>query len=171
MSRTKAKKTMVKVLKTSHKGFPIHKEIHKKGRKMLKWQSNTPKVVIDNIRTLDYGLVSKVIKPIADIDPIKICTLPNAIAAETEEPQNDLIAKQQQIGDESRSTVENFGENFMNALGDGGTSISATDYYKNLTQISAHFMSYNSKRKVKRIDSGTEVDDGYESDDGLLDFA
>lgn len=116
MSRTKAKKTMVKVLKTSHEGFRMHKEIHKKGRKMSKWRCNTSKVVIDNIRTLDYGLVSKVIKPIADIDPIKICTLPNAIAAEIEEPQNDLNAKQQQIGDESRSTVENFGENFMNAL-------------------------------------------------------
>lgn len=124
MSHTKAKETMVKMLETSHEGFRRFKEIHKKGRTMLKRQCKTPKAAIDNIRIMQRDhklLVKEFINPITDIDLIKTCTVPKAIAAEIEEPENDFNAEQDQIECENWEKVE---ENSMNTVADGGKSIS-----------------------------------------------
>lgn len=161
---------MVKVLQTSDEGY--RKDIHKINRKTLNRRCKTPKVAIE-----DY-FVSKAMKSIADIDTIKTCTVPKEIAGGFEEHQDEV--NNEQIANGNKATVEenvdNVGENYINAVDDGGSSFSAADYHKSLIQMRRPRLPQKKRRPIhsacvvphkSKPPVDTKDDDGYESFESL----
>lgn len=166
MSFTQAERTRDIALDAAEESYRIHKDMYKKSRKMKKRGCKTAEKAVEDIRIIqnDHESVSHALKPIADIDLIKTCTVPKPIVGEIEEPQYEVNTEREQIDFANwaiiEENVESVGEN---SIDDSGADILNHDYHQSLMEIRNNCLSYRSTRMVERIDSAIDVsfiDDG-----------